>query len=83
MVFEVITPYLKSFHLALAKHFPQQNEEGWKLTNPEHIAYIEEKVLQGQYTWAQAETLLNTQEVNSDSASKQVTPTTIEEYYYF
>ena len=83
IMIEVITPYLKDFHLALDKHLPQRNEEGWKLTSLEFITYVEETVSEDKYTRAQAETLLNAQEGNTDNTRKQVTPKTIDVDNYF
>lgn len=48
MTFEILTPYLKGFHLALAEHNPQRNSEGWKLTDNEWKAYLQDKVLRGE-----------------------------------
>ena len=35
MVYEILFPYLKGFHLSLAKHLPNRNEEGWKINELE------------------------------------------------
>jgi hypothetical protein len=36
----IVTPYLKEFHLTLAAHHPQRNSQGWKLSPKEWDAFI-------------------------------------------
>jgi hypothetical protein len=50
MTYEIVTPYLKGFHLTLAKHHPQRDREGWKLSPKEWDAYIWGKASEGFYT---------------------------------
>ena len=50
MVSDVITPYLKGFHLKLAKHLPQRDGEGWKFTDAEFVGHVEGKLVDGEYT---------------------------------
>ena len=50
MVFEVITPYLKEFHLILARHLPQRDDQGWKFTDTKFVGHIEGKVEDGVYS---------------------------------
>ena len=44
MAYEVIFSYLKGFHLTLAKHLPQRDDDGWKLIDLDWIGHIETKV---------------------------------------
>ena len=50
MVYEIIFPYLKGFHLTLSSHLPKRDEEGWKMTDLEWIAHLESEVQKGIYT---------------------------------
>jgi hypothetical protein len=43
MTFEILTPYLKGFHLTLAAHLPQRDQEGWKMSNAEWSQYLSYK----------------------------------------
>ena len=47
MIYEVLFPFLKGFHLTLAKHLPQRNSEGWKMTDAEWIGHLEGKMEKG------------------------------------
>ena len=55
MTYEIVTPYLKGFHLTLAKHHPQRNTDGWKLSPKEWDAYIWGKASEGKFTTDEAE----------------------------
>ena len=57
MVYEVIFPYLKGFHLDLCKHFPRRNDEGWKLSDLEWIGMLEIKVEDGKMSRKEMEDL--------------------------
>ena len=59
MVFEVITPYLKGFHLMLDKHLPKRDKAGWKFTDTEFVGHIESKVEDGFFSQEQADALLD------------------------
>ena len=48
MVFEIFFPFLKGFHLTLAQHLPQRNEEGWKLSDLEWVGRLEHRVEEGR-----------------------------------
>ena len=50
MVFEIFFPYLRGFHLTLAKYLPKRDDEGWKLSELQWIGYIERRVETGAYT---------------------------------
>ena len=47
MLFQMIIPYLKGFHLTLAKHLPQRDESRWKCSETEFVGHIEGKVEEG------------------------------------
>ena len=74
MVYEVIFPYLKGFHLTLAKHLPQRDEEGWKLTDLEWIGHIEAKVDQGKYSRLEADILMHEASGSCGDEPIMVTP---------
>jgi hypothetical protein len=40
MTFEVITPFLKGFHLIIAKHLPRRDEDGWKFSEKRYLSYV-------------------------------------------
>jgi hypothetical protein len=40
MTFKVITPFLKGFHLILAKHLPRRDENSWKCSKKSYLAYV-------------------------------------------
>jgi len=44
MTYEILFPYLKGFHLVLCAHLPKRDEEGWKLTDLEWIAHMQERL---------------------------------------
>ena len=58
MVFKKFSPYLKGFHLKLAKHLSKRDNEGWKMSDHSWEAHLENKVEQGVYSREQAELLL-------------------------
>ena len=43
LTYSLIFPYLKGFHLTLSSHLKNRNEDGWKLSDMDYIAYLEEK----------------------------------------
>jgi hypothetical protein len=45
MTFEVITPFLKDFHLILANHLPRHDEDGWKFSEKGYLAYVHQKLV--------------------------------------
>ena len=57
MVFDILFPYLKGFHLTLSQHLPKRDEEGWKLSELEWIAHLESQVDSGFYTREQADSI--------------------------
>ena len=59
MVFEIFFPYLKGFHLTLAKHLPKRDEEGWKLSELQWIGYAEERVETESYTRSEVDLMID------------------------
>ena len=57
MVYEVIFPYLKGFHLDLCKHYPKRDDEGWKMSDLEWIGMLETKVEAGKLSRREMEDL--------------------------
>ena len=62
MVYEILFPFLKGFHLTLAKHGPQRSEEGWKLSDLEWIGHLENKVDTGKLSREEADEMLQDRE---------------------
>jgi hypothetical protein len=59
MTFEVITPFLKGFHLSLCAHLPSQDDDRWKLPDEAFVAYIHEKRERGDLNEDSARASLN------------------------
>ena len=62
IVYEIFFPFLKEFHLNLAKHGPQRSEEGWKLSDLEWIEHLENKVEAGRLSREEADEMLHDRE---------------------
>ena len=58
MVYDSMFPYLKGFHLTVARHLPHRDEEGWKIAKLEWIGHLENKIEDGKYTRGQVEIIL-------------------------
>ena len=58
MVYEIFFPYLKGFHLTLARHLPQRDDEGWKMSDLEWIGNMENKVERGMYSRLEADSMI-------------------------
>ena len=58
MTFDIFFAYLKGFHLTLSKHLPKRTDDGWKLTDLEWIAYVEERAESHKLSDAEKERLL-------------------------
>jgi hypothetical protein len=59
MTFDVITPFLKGFHLTLCSHLSSRDDDGWKLPDGAFLAYIHEKRDLGSITEEEARAALN------------------------
>ena len=81
MVFDVLTPYLKGFHLLLAAHLPQRDEQGWKFSDAEFVAHLEDKIQEQEYTRKQAQAILDASKTRFQDVS--LTPTLVEGNGYF
>ena len=44
MVYDILFPYLKGFHLTLSQHLPRRDDAGWKMNDLQWIGHIEDKV---------------------------------------
>ena len=64
MVYEIFFPFLKGFHLTLAQHLPQRNEEGWKLSYLEWIGHLEHRIEEGRMTREEVKCLDNAEKTN-------------------
>jgi hypothetical protein len=58
MTFEVITPFLKGFHLILAKHLPRRDEDGWKFTEKGYLAYVHQRLADDKISDSEAEEMI-------------------------
>ena len=56
LVFEIIMPFLKGYHLELSKHLPQRDQEGWKVSDRDWEAVLENKYQKGEITRQELET---------------------------
>ena len=64
MVFDCFMPYLKGFHLTLAQHLSQMDEEGWKVSDAEWVSHLEHLVGKREITEEQEK---NVYKVMSDT----------------
>jgi hypothetical protein len=55
MTFEVVTPFLKGFHLSICSHLSSRNDYGWKLPDGPSVSYINEKRERGLMTEDEAQ----------------------------
>jgi hypothetical protein len=55
MTFGRMVPFLKGFHLTLAKHNKGRVDDGWKLTNREWEAWLGHSVKTGRMTEEEAD----------------------------
>ena len=77
MTYRILFPYLKGFHLTLSAHLPQRNEEGWKLTDLQWIAYVEDKCSRHQISPSEKQKLLEHMIPPNNSPPKSVQPVPI------
>jgi hypothetical protein len=75
MTFEVITLFLKGFHLILAKHLPRRDEDGWKFSEKGYISYVHQKLADSEITATEAESMLKAAEEEGPEAPKDVLAT--------
>jgi hypothetical protein len=59
MTFETMVPFLKGFHLTLAKYLPMRDDEGWKLSQKLWSRYIINKLEGGEISNEEAEAAMN------------------------
>jgi hypothetical protein len=60
MTFELITPFLKGFHLTISGHLPRRSAEGWKIAERSWDAYVhQQQVVGGLMTEEEATEALN------------------------
>lgn len=71
MTFPILFPYLKGYHLTLSSHLPFRSEDGWKMKELEWIGEIESRVEAGKLTRAEADKILDIDDVE---APQFVTP---------
>ena len=74
MTYPLIFAYLKGFHLTLSSHLPRRNEEGWKLTDLEFCAYLEEMRLKGKVSQDDISEKLGGDQVRGAKPPVEVTP---------
>jgi hypothetical protein len=70
MTFEVITPFLKGFHLILAKHLRRRDKDGWKFSEKRYLSYVHQKLADDEITEAEAELMLKEADDESPDAPK-------------
>ena len=55
MVYDILFPFLKGYHLELANHLSKRDKEGWKLSDLEWISLLETKVESGKISRKEAD----------------------------
>jgi hypothetical protein len=76
MTFELITPFLKGFHLTIPGHLPRQDAEGWKIAERSWDAYAHQQVAEELMTEDQALEAINPPDYNDILTPKKVLPMT-------
>jgi hypothetical protein len=74
MTFEVITPFLKGFHLSLYSHLSSRNDGGCKLPDGAFVSYINEKRERGLMTKDEARAALNPPDFDDIPVPKKIRP---------
>jgi hypothetical protein len=74
MTFEIITPFLKGFHLTLCSHLSSRNDDGWKLPDRAFMAYIHEKQELGILSDDEARAALNPPDYEDIPVPKKIKP---------
>ena len=59
MTFDIFFAYLKGFHLSLSQHLPHRNEQGWKLSDLEWIAHVEQQFDSNKISFDEKEQLMS------------------------
>jgi hypothetical protein len=75
MTFEVITPFLKGFHLILAKHLPRRDDDGWKFSEKRYLSYVHQKLADEKITDLEAHAMLSAAEEEGAPPPKTVVAT--------
>jgi hypothetical protein len=75
MTFEVITPFLKGFHLILVKHLPRRDKNGWKCSEKSYLSYVHQKVAEDAITEAEAKLMLKAADEEGPPPPKTVLAT--------
>ena len=57
---------MKGFHLTLAQHLPQRDEEGWKLSDLEWIGHLEHRVEKGRMSREELNVLSQVERTNAE-----------------
>jgi len=71
MAYDVLFPFLKGFSPRLCAHFPNRNEEGWKVKDLEWIGFLEERIAQGKLSERERSNLLD-HEFDFNNAPKKI-----------
>jgi hypothetical protein len=74
MTFEIITPFLKGFHLTLCAHLSSRNDDGWKLPDRAFMAYVHEKQDLGLLDENEARAALNPPDYEDIPIPKKIKP---------
>ncbi len=67
----IFFPFLKGFHLTLAQHLPQRNEEGWKLSDLEWIGHLEHRVEEGRMSREEFNVLSQVERIHEDTLPEE------------
>jgi hypothetical protein len=74
MMFELITPFLKGFHLSISGHLPRRNSEGWKIAERSWDAHVHQQVAEGLMTEEEATEALNPPDYEDIPTPKEAIP---------
>jgi hypothetical protein len=76
MTFELITPFLKGFHLTILGHLLRRDAKGWKIAERSWDAYVHQQVAEGLMTEDEALKAINPPDYDDILTPKEVLPVT-------
>ena len=74
MAYEIISPFLKCFHLLLCRHLPKWDSQGWKVPEYEYKAYVNQMGAGGEITDDEFSELLSPKHYHGGKVPKEVVP---------
>ena len=74
MTYERVMPYLKGFYLTLSAHLLQRDDGGWKKADNQWVAYIHQKLSDGDLSVKQAADAMRPPDFNTIPIPVKVKP---------